>query len=119
MTDKKRAALQAALEAMEYLESQPHVRGKNDCYEDLIGEIRAALAESEVEPVAYLIGMKSSPDKPYHSKTIVWPDQITLSGTPAHQAVQQVEGQITEVVSLVRGGLVQTIALPAKEKSHD
>lgn len=56
MTDKKRAALQAALEVLEYLESQPHVRGKDDCYEDLIAEIRAALAEPEVEqkPVAWM-----------------------------------------------------------------
>ena len=51
MTDKKRAALQAALERLEHLEfNKPHVRGTDDCHEDIIEEIRAALAEPEVEP---------------------------------------------------------------------
>ena len=53
MTDSQRAAMQAALDRFEYLESQPHVRGKDDCYEDIIEEIRAALAEPQQKPVAW------------------------------------------------------------------
>lgn len=52
---KQRAALEACLARFELLEDQPHVRGKDDCYEDIIAEIRATLAEQEdAEPVAWL-----------------------------------------------------------------
>ena len=44
---KLREAAQAALEMFEHMEGRPHVRGKDDCYEDIIEEIRAALAEPE------------------------------------------------------------------------
>ena len=51
---KQRAALEACLARFELLEDQPHVRGTDDCYEDIIAEIRAALAEQDAEPVAWL-----------------------------------------------------------------
>lgn len=62
MTETQRAAMQAALERFEHLESQPHVRGKEDCHEDIISDLRAALAEptgkdclpvAEQKPIAW------------------------------------------------------------------
>ena len=47
MSKQQRAALEAALARFEWLEDQPHVRGKDDCYEDIIGELHAALAEPD------------------------------------------------------------------------
>jgi len=47
MSKQQRAALEAALARFEWLEDQPHVRGKDDCYEDIIGELHAALAEED------------------------------------------------------------------------
>lgn len=45
MTPTQRAAMQAALEWLEHLEDRPHVRGSEDCHEDMIAELHAALAE--------------------------------------------------------------------------
>ena len=62
MTDRLRAAAQAALERLEHLEfNKPHVRGTDDCHEDIIEEIRAALDEQDAEPVE--ANSRSIPDE--------------------------------------------------------
>lgn len=61
-----------------------------------------AAQPTQQEPVAYLLGTKSRPDLPYHSKGLVFPDQMVgfgISVVQAHQA-RGSDGQIHEAVPL-------------------
>lgn len=66
------------------------------------GEPIAHREPEKQEPVAYLLGTKSGPDLPYHSKSLVFPDQkvgFGMSAVQAHQA-RVSDGQIHETVPL-------------------
>jgi len=57
--------------------------------------------QREQEPVAYLLGTKSRPDWPYHSRILVFTDQTTVEGIPASQAhIARQDSQIHEAVPL-------------------
>ena len=64
-------------------------------------ELLRMVAQQEQEPVAYLLGTKSKPDWPYHSRTLVFADQTTVEGLPASQAhMARQDGQMHEAVPL-------------------
>jgi hypothetical protein len=68
----------------------------------IINRALQALAAPVQEPVAYLLGTKSGPELPYHSKGLVFPDQMVnfgMSAVQAHQA-RVSDGQIHETVPL-------------------
>jgi hypothetical protein len=97
-------AMKQALEALEPF-STPNWAGTGvDKVNEAITSLRTAIAAAEKqEPVAYLLGTKSRPDLPYHSKSLVFQDQqmvgFGMSAVQAHQAWVS-NGQIHEAVPL-------------------
>jgi hypothetical protein len=108
MTDQQKAAMQAALEVLERLQGgctdsdDGTVEAITVWCPEVIDDLRAALAQQEqAEPVAYLLGTKSKPEWPYHSRTLVFADQKTVEGVAAADAhVARDDGQIHEAVPL-------------------
>ena len=101
-------AAQQALEALENLqglcsEESGFVEQVTIWTPEAITALRTAIEQAEKqEPVAYLLGTKSGHDLPYHSKGLVFPDQMVgfgMSAVQAHQA-RVSDGQIHETVPL-------------------
>jgi hypothetical protein len=93
-------SITAIKQALEALEAHADIGIKS---EKAITALRAAINQAEKqEPVAYLLGTKSRPDLPYHSKSLVFPNQMVrfgMSAVQAHQAWAS-DGQIHEAVPL-------------------
>jgi len=101
-------AMKQALEVLQYIDGSDNKRNflwPNECYQldEAITALRTAIEQAEKqEPVAYLLGTKSGRDLPYHSKSLVFPNQkgvFGISVVQAHQA-RVSEGQIHEAVPL-------------------
>jgi len=100
MADKIRAALETALESLnQRCGTYADERGPGGAITLLIEALNQM---DTIEPVAYLLGTKSHPDWPYHSKTLAFPDQTTQEGVKVSQMEKRtyLMGQIHEVVPL-------------------
>lgn len=115
MTDLREAA-QMALEALEYAE-QNH--GGDDCYFDAIEALRAALAQQEQEPVAWM--HTTATGNVYFRKK---PQDKVFNPQPVYTAPPQREWQNLNAadmrelgISAIRLDMAKAISAKLKEKN--